>query len=92
MSECDLETSTVRRLWPTRGIKPFKKIQLKRNCSSHLELSVITFLLSSSSMFVAYELRDSEFETGSLFDAYHWSLLVIIMIIIIAIQQFLTCY
>jgi hypothetical protein len=25
-SECDLETSTVRTLWPTRAIKPFKKM------------------------------------------------------------------
>jgi hypothetical protein len=36
-------------------------------------------------MFVAYEVRNSEFETGSLFHACHLSLLVIIMIIIIGI-------
>jgi hypothetical protein len=43
------------------------------------------FLLSSSSMFMAYEERDSEFETGLLFVTVHWSLLVLIMIIIIGI-------
>jgi hypothetical protein len=53
--------------------------------ASHVKLSVITFLLSSSSMFVAYEVRNSEFEIGSLFDACRWSLLLIIMIIIIDI-------
>jgi len=29
-------------------------------------MSVITLLLLSSSMFVAYEVRDSEFESGTL--------------------------
>ena len=36
-------------------------------------------------MFVVYEVWNSEFETGSLFDACHWSLLIIIMIIIVGI-------
>jgi hypothetical protein len=52
---------------------------------SRLKLPFITFLLSSSSIFVVYEARNSEFETGSLFDACRWSLLVIIMIVIVGI-------